>query len=116
MAEQISQKDARQTEATLDRVVDKAKQTKFLLSEVTGAGVAGFAVGYMCAANPSLDKGWLDGRVKLDHVVAVGGLVLGRKRTRTGALARGAGLGATYKLAEEQGRKAGTKPVTPPKP
>lgn len=107
--ERISQTEAARNATQLENVREQKKAQTFLLSEVSGAGGAGFLVGYMSAKNPDLDAGIGPGkRLKLDHVVAIGGLYLGRKRTRSGALARGAGLGAVYKLAEGYGRRAGT--------
>lgn len=95
-------------EDRIDNIQASKKEQKFLLSEVTGAAVVGFGVGYMSAKNPDLDAGIGPGkRIKLHHVVALGGLYMGRKRGKTAAMARGAGLGATYRLAEDAGRKAG---------
>ena len=96
-------------EGQVEAAQTKTREQKFLLSEVSGSAVAGFAVGYMETKNPSLAAGLGPGKkLKLDHVVALGGLYMGRRKGRTAAMARGAGLGATYSITRAAGIKAAT--------
>ena len=109
----MSSPTVQKLEGQVEAVQTAKREQKFFLSEVTGTAVAGFGVGYMETKNPELAKGIGPGKkLKLDHVVALGGLYMGRKKGKFAAMARGAGLGATYAIT----RGAGIKAATPPKP
>lgn len=108
MSEHISQREAARAVATVENTRERASKQKFMLSEVVGAAAASFGVGYLETKNPELKAGWFGGKVKLDHVIAVGGIIAGRKSTRSSAIARGAGLGALGRLSYNQGVTAAT--------
>jgi hypothetical protein len=109
MAEHISQKEAAALERTVENSKVQTARKRYMLSEIIGAGGAGLAIGYVLTKNPSMAAGFGPGkRIKLDHVVALAGLFLGRKTTRIGAIARGAGLGSVNQIGREYGIKAAT--------
>lgn len=109
MAEHISQREAQSNETALENIKAANKRKRYMLSEVLGAGVSGLAIGYLTTKNPSLATGFGPGkRIQLDHVVALAGLVIGRKTTRIGAVGRGAGLGSLNAIGRTYGIKAAT--------
>lgn len=109
MAEHISQREAQQNETRLENITAANKRKRYMLSEIIGAGASGLAIGYLTTKNPSLAAGFGPGkRIQLDHVVALAGIVVGRKTTRIGAVARGAGLGSLNAIGRTYGIKAAT--------
>lgn len=109
MAEHIPQKQAQSNETALENIKESNKRKRYMLSEILGAAGAGLAVGYLTTKNPSLAEGFGPGkRIQLDHVVALAGVIVGRKTTRIGAVARGAGLGSINQIARGYGVKAAT--------
>lgn len=105
----ISQKEAHSLERTVENKNAAEKRKRYMLSEIIGAGAAGLAIGYLTTKNPSLAEGFGPGkRIQLDHVVALAGIVVGRKTTRMGAVARGAGLGSLNAIGRTYGIKAAT--------
>jgi hypothetical protein len=106
MSDRISQTEAQQLQTRVQNVAASAREQRFLLSQVVGSAAAGYAVGHVSVSNPSMNSFGPGGKLNLRHVTAAAGLWLGRKRSRTGAIARGAGLGAIFSLAYEAGAKA----------
>lgn len=105
MAEHISQREAQSAVARLDGVQERQRQQKFMLSEVMAGFGAGALTGYLITKQPQLAAFGPGGVLHLDHIVALGGLWLGRKRTRTAAFARGAGIQALGQIGREIGAK-----------
>ncbi len=94
-----------QLENRLENVNAQKKESKGQLSQVMGAAFGGFACGYLVQKNPSLAGIGPGKKLHLRHVIAAAGIYLGRKKGRTGQLARGAGLGAIFALAEGYGQR-----------
>lgn len=111
----ISQKEAHQLERRVDNQLEKQREGKSQLSELMGAAFGGFAVGYLVKKNPQLAGIGPGKKLHLRHVVAAAGIYLGRKKGRTGAMARGAGLGALFAIGEEYGARQATTTTPPPK-
>lgn len=102
----ISQKEAHQLERTVENRNNRAKEQRFFLSECMGAIGGGFLAGYAVTKNPDLMAFGPGDRLNIHHVMAAAGLFLGRRRTRMGAIARGAGLSALGQLGTSYGEKA----------
>lgn len=110
MAEHITQREAASAVHQLDNVRDRQKEQRFFLSELMGAAAGGFAVGYAVTKNPELTS-MFGGRVSISHVVALGGIYLGRRKGKMAAAARGAGLGALYSITHTMGASAAVPSV-----
>lgn len=106
MADIISQKEAHQLERTLDNKAEQSKRRRFFMSEIAGGLGGGFLRGYALAKNPSLANFGPGGRLNIDMVMAAAGLYLGRKQTKMGAVARGAGIQALGQIGNSYGEKA----------
>lgn len=95
-------------EDRLDASNARQREGKGLLSEISGAGLGGALLGFLESKNPSVESGFGPGeRIKGLHVVAVGGLIMGKKKNKTGRMARAAGLGALFCLARDMAKNAG---------
>jgi len=103
---QISQRDAQSMERRLDTAAENRRHTTTVVSEVFAGFVSQFASGWLQTKNPKLAGFGPGDRFNLDHVLAIGGLYLGRRRGRNSAFARGTGIAATGSFGREMGIKA----------
>ncbi len=107
--DKISQKEAHQLERRVESQAERAQHRRFFLSECFGGIGAGFLRGYALTKNPSLAGFGPGDRIHIDHVMALAGLWLGRKRSKMGAVARGAGIAALGQIGNSYGEKAATE-------
>lgn len=107
--DKISQKEAHQLERRVETAAERAQHRRFFLSECFGGIGGGFLRGYALTKNPGLAGFGPGERIHLDHVMAIAGLYLGRKRSKMGAVARGAGIGALAHIGSSYGEKAATE-------
>lgn len=92
-------------ENRLENVNANKREQKGQLSELMGAAFGGFLTGYMVRKNPLLAGIGPGKKLHLRHIVAAGGIYMGRKKGKFGRIARGAGLGAVFAIAEGYGDK-----------
>lgn len=108
MSEHISQREAQSLERRVENTAERSRQQKFLLTEVMAGFGAGWVRGYMLVKNPTLAGFGPGGKLHIDHVVALGGLFMGRKKSRMGAIGRGAGIMALGHIGSDLGMKNAT--------
>jgi hypothetical protein len=107
--DKISQKEAHQLERRVDNANERATRKRFFISECFGGIGGGFIRGYALTKNPTLAGFGPGDRIHIDHVLAVAGLWLGRKQSKMGAIARGAGIQALGQIGNSYGEKAATE-------
>lgn len=105
-SDHISQREAQSLERRVETQTDRAQQKRFFLAECFGGIGGGFLRGYALTKNPNLAGFGPGDRIHIDHVMAIAGLYLGRKRTKMGAVARGAGIQALGHIGNSYGEKA----------
>lgn len=96
------------TKAQLERRVENIGERREKMARMTlgfvGGGLAGFASGYLLAKFPAL-KGFGPGdKINLFHLYGLAGFFLGRRRSKVGKLAFGAGCYGAGKVAEPYGQ------------
>lgn len=101
-----TQTEAAQMDTRLENKANAERRQRFFISEVMGGFAGGAFRGYMLVKNPTLAAFGPGERFHLDHVMALGGLYLGRKTSRNAAIARGVGIGALSHIGNGYGEKA----------